>query len=328
MSNDLSAANATLRLKSCPVCLSSRLEQLADVPSRWIGGWLFERYRGRLGLSECRDCKLVFVNPRPSSRLLSEFYRSDRYVCHRLDDPASMLKKADHLLDRLDSSAAPNPVLLDYGCGSGWLVARARERGWNAVGFDVGQSALQHCRERGLPVVPNLDELADHSCDALVMHHVLEHVENFEQLFGTIRRVLKPSGQLLVEVPNVKSLRARLSLSPLSRHYGFDERYRAFPIHLSYFSGGNLSLLLERHGFKTSSVGTYGVGLDELFWDPESEQVAYAGMSGERGRSRRLQPLKEVVKRAIYENRLGENLLVTAQHVAAVTALEEAQAAE
>lgn len=300
------------RLDACPVCVSSRLKQLASVPGRWIGTWLFERHRGKLGLSRCADCQLVFVNPRPSSRLLSTFYKSERYVCHKLDDPESMLAKADHVLGRLEHHQPARGVLLDFGCGSGWLIERARQRGWDAVGFDVGDSALKHCRERGLPVVGSLDQVADASCDAIVLHHVLEHVERFDELFDVLSRMLKPGGRLFVEVPNAASLRARLSQPALSRYLAVDERYRAFPIHLSYFSGANLSRLMERFGFAARAVETYGLGLDEYFYNQDSEHTAYAGLR-RKGRSALLRPLRRLIKRGLYGLRLGENVLVIAE---------------
>jgi SAM-dependent methyltransferase len=303
---------AEARLNACPVCSSSRLKQLATPPKRWIGSWLFEPYRGKLGLNRCTDCELVFVNPRPSSRLLSAFYKSERYVCHKLDDPESMLAKADHVLGRVEHHVPNRGVLLDFGCGSGWLIERARQRGWEALGFDVGDTALRHCRDRGLPVVDSLDRIGDASCDAIVLHHVLEHVERFDELFDVLKRMLKPGGRLFVEVPNADSLRARLSPPALSRYLAADERYRAFPIHLSYFSGANLSLLMQRFGFRGRAVETYGLGLDEYFYNADSEHTAYAGLRS-KGRSPLLRPIRELIKRGLYGLRLGENLLVIAE---------------
>lgn len=319
-----SESAAVVRLHACPVCSHADLSDDLDVPGRWIGAWLFEPYRGKLALSRCRNCQLVFVNPRPSSALLSEFYRSEHYVCHRLDDPDSMRAKAEYLLTRIEHHQPERGLLLDFGCGSGWLLAQARERGWRAMGYDVGQSALEHCRARGLPVTGALDQIDDRACDAIVMHHVLEHVEDFSALFEHITRILKPGGRLFVEVPNATSLRARASLSPLSRYCSVDERYRAFPIHLSYFSRANLSLLLGLHGFATAGVETYGLGIDELFWNSESERVAYA-TSQRATRKCRFKALRSAVKRAIYGLELGENLLVAAQRPV-VTAKREQSA--
>lgn len=314
------------RLDACPVCASSHLKQLAAAPGRWIGSWLFEPYRGKLGLTRCADCELIFVNPRPSSHLLSAFYKSERYVCHKLDDPESMLAKADYVLGRLEHHQPGRGVLLDFGCGSGWLIDRARQRGWDAVGFDVGDSALKHCRERGLPTVGSLSQIGNSHCDAIVLHHVLEHVERFDELFDVLGRMLKPGGRLFVEVPNAVSLRARLSPPALSRYLGADERFRAFPIHLSYFSGANLSRLMERFGFAARAVETYGLGLDEYFYNADSEHTAYAGLRA-KGRSPLLRPLRTLIKRGLYGLGLGENVLVIAQRPKIPSAAEQGVAA-
>lgn len=301
-----------VRLSSCPVCQSSALEPVKHVPHRWIGSWLFEPYRDKLGLSRCRACELVLVNPRPNERLLDAFYKSERYVCHKASDPESMLTKAAYVLSRVEHHQPRKGTLLDFGCGSGWLIGAAQERGWDAIGFDVGDSALKHCREQGLRVVGDLEQLEPGSCDAIVLHHVLEHVQRFDELFPLLLRLLAANGRLFIEVPNAQSLRARLSPPVLSRYASADERYRAFPIHLSYFSGKNLARLLETFGFSTRAVETYGLGLDEYFYDPQSEHTAYAGAK-HKPRSALLRPLRSLVKRGLYGLRLGENVMVVAE---------------
>lgn len=310
-----------VRLSSCPVCQSSALKPLRHVPRRWIGSWLFEPYRAKLGLSRCSACELVLVNPRPNERLLDAFYKSERYVCHKASDPESLRAKAAYVLGRIEHYQPGKGTLLDFGCGSGWLIAAAQERGWEAVGFDVGDSALKHCRERGLRVIKDLEQLADGSCDAVVLHHVLEHVQRFDELFPLLLRLLAPGGRLFIEVPNAQSLRARLALPVLSRFASADERYRAFPIHLSYFSGENLARLLETFGFSKLAVETYGLGLDEYFYDPQSEHTAYASAKP-KARSALLRPLRTLVKRGLYGLRLGENVMVVAEPGSAAPAVE------
>ena len=87
---------------------------------------------------------------------------------------------------------------------------------------------------------------------------------------------------LCVEVPNVASLRARMSTSFTRGRLGADERHRAFPIHLSYFSPDTLARALTGAGFEIILLRTAGGG------------TAHA-------------------KRLFHRARLGENLLAVAR---------------
>jgi predicted SAM-dependent methyltransferase len=57
------------------------------------------------------------------------------------------------------------------------------------------------------------------------MWHVLEHVPNLYEQIKELKRLLKPSGTLIVAVPNFKSFDAK--------HYGTFEL--DVPIHLALF---------------------------------------------------------------------------------------------
>jgi hypothetical protein len=51
----------------------------------------------------------------------------------------------------------------------------------------------------------------------------------------------------------------------LCRFARFDERYRAYPIHLYYFGASSLRAMLERHGARVVATESYGLGIDERF---------------------------------------------------------------
>jgi SAM-dependent methyltransferase len=210
-------------------------------------------------------------------------------------------------------AALPNARrVLDFGCGGGLLLRSARERGLDAVGYDVGERALRTCTEQGLKVTDRLEDLQDGEFDAIVLHHVFEHLDRPGNVLKGVARLLAPRGSMFIEVPNAASLRARLSHPVLSRYFHFDERYRAFPIHLSYFSARSLKRLLERHGFRVNRVATYGLGIDELIVSSSASDEAYGAATLAKYRGGIVRPAREFVKRKLYGAGLGENLLVVA----------------
>ena len=301
-------------LAACPACDGRHLEPL-PLPGRWIGASVFDPYRDRLGLCRCDDCGLVFVNPRPAAALLDRFYQGDDYGCHLENRSDEAEETAASQLDAVTEFVPPGGRFLDFGCGGGYLLRNAIARGWRATGYDVGARAIASCRAQGLPVTDDLASLPDRAFDAIYLSHVFEHVAEPGPLVEGLRRLLAPGGRVLIEVPNARSLRARLSLPALSRRTGVDERYRAFPIHLFYYSAPSLRTMLERHGLDVVAHTTRGFGLDELIFDELDEvqptptdaaPTAAPTARGPRSRARQL-------ARAMFLGTgLGENLFFAA----------------
>ncbi len=292
---------------ACPVC-EGRTFREEPVPERWIGQRVFRHVAGRLGLARCQACGVVLTRPRPSSGLLQTFYGGSDYRCHDDADRDDVTIKADVLLDRVEKVCGSGGRLLDYGCGSGWLMQRAKQRGWSALGYDMGARAIDTCRAQGIEVVGDLDQLEPKSFEAIVLHHVFEHVEQPRETLRRLKQLLSPGGSLFIEVPNAASLRARMSPHWASR-FGIDERYRAFPIHLYYFTPKTLARLLDSEGFDVQ-IETYGLGVDELI---VRGPTARNGNGNGNGHAKsRPAAWKGLVKRVLFGAELGENILAMA----------------
>jgi 2-polyprenyl-3-methyl-5-hydroxy-6-metoxy-1,4-benzoquinol methylase len=313
-------------LTSCPLCGSRSLRRLA-VPGHWINPSVFDARTKGFGLTRCVQCTFRFVNPRPSRAHLDRFYGGQEYDCHRATSATDIPDRARFLLDRIAQYVprAPRCKLLDFGCGSGYLLKHASAAGWDAVGFDIGAAAIESCRRQNLRAERDLDRLAGTQFDAIVFNQVFEHIEEPGTALTGAARLLSRKGKIFVVVPNAASLRAQLSAPLLSRHFGFDERYRAFPIHLSYFTPTTLRTILRKHGFRADQVENFGIGLDELFLTEDDESgspteapaPAPAGAGVARGLPMALAQkgarlLKNTVKDWLFGNGLGEYLMAVA----------------
>jgi SAM-dependent methyltransferase len=141
---------------------------------------------------------------------------------------------------------------LDVGCGSGFYLAMLRDMGWTVTGIDASAEAARHARTlNGLDVrvgcaEVTLPELADESFDLVTLWHVLEHLYDPARVLAHIRRLLKPGGLLMLEVPNFSSVCSRLFQSywaPLES-----------PRHLFQFTPKTLKALLQKNGFQVDRV--------------------------------------------------------------------------
>lgn len=254
-------------LRSCPLCQGRALEAL-PLPRRSVGGIFADAATDRrLGLARCTSCGFEFVDPRPDDAALESFYRGHDYTAHEPVDDAAANRRARIQLDAIERALGPvrGSAILDVGCGGGHFLELARGRGAVPCGLDVASHALAACARRGIEVKDRADALAGRRFDGVVMSHVLEHVANVRDALASCRRFVRHApgggrGWVCIEVPNVESLRARLS-TPLTRQQlGADERHRAFPIHLSYFSPRTLRRALADAGFEVVRLRTAGGG--------------------------------------------------------------------
>ncbi len=107
----------------------------------------------------------------------------------------------------------PPARLLDAGAGRGRLVAAANLAGYDAFGLEPsprGGEAAGRWRERIRQASIEAAQLEAGSLDAVTLWHVLEHLEDPRSALERIRGWLAPRGAVLVGVPNLDSLQARL----------------------------------------------------------------------------------------------------------------------
>lgn len=302
------AAYGAQRVADCPLCGATERARLRT-PGRWIGDQHFNGLRGTLGLVRCRGCSLIFTDPRPLPEQLEAFYDSDVYECHEAAPSAAAASKAAYVFARAERhlpAGAPR-TLLDYGAGGGTFLLDARELGWKGWAFEPGRRGLESCRRAGLPATDDLGELPRGAFGLVTLNHVLEHIADPVDTLSSLRPLLAPGGRLCVEVPNARSLRARLA--GLIGGERVDEAYRAFPIHLMYYTAGTLCRMLARAGWAVEATFTMGLGLDELYIaEQKSRSARRAGNGPHRVRSL----WRRVARDAFLSLGLGENLVAIA----------------
>ncbi len=137
----------------------------------------------------------------------------------------------------------PRARVLDYGCGTGTLVAELRREGIDTVGYDPSSSAVALARQQGIPVFA---EVPAGPFDLIMFWHSLEHIDAPLALIQSVRPLLAPEGKLLIAVPNAASWEAHLAKD---RWFHYD-----YPFHRVHFTPRAIRLMLERAGFRVSSV--------------------------------------------------------------------------
>ncbi len=205
---------------------------------------------------QCRQCGLVYTDPRPDGHDIVETYQAVEDPLYVEEREGRVLTFEHHLkpLERLAGPPGGRP-LLDVGCYTGVFVEIAARHGWDAWGVEPSRWAVEQARARGLHVTPGMLETADLPeayFDVVTMWDVIEHVTDplgtLEQAYRLLRRPEpaegKPGGLVVVHTIDIDSLFARL----MGARWPW-----LMQMHIYYFSRRTLRAMLEKCGFEVIS---------------------------------------------------------------------------
>ena len=209
-------------------------------------------------IQQCGACGFQFTNPRPAATSIGKYYESDAYVSHNSAAQGLVnrvykvaryftVRRKVALITKLNGGRPGQ--LLDYGCGTGHFLARAKQAGWQVAGLEPNDRARHDAAARvGQPILDAaaLAGLAPGSFDLISLWHVLEHVHALEATLSELITKLKPGGRLLIAVPNAESLDAQ--------HYRQNWASYDVPRHLYHFVPATMQRLLARHGLRVAQT--------------------------------------------------------------------------
>jgi SAM-dependent methyltransferase len=200
-------------------------------------------------IDECAACGHRQLTRMPSDIELLELYveaRADHYV----GEPDGQRHTAREALARIERHV-DGRRLLDLGCWVGYLLAEARDRGWDVLGVEPSAFAAAHARDVfGLEIVEEdllTVDLPAGAFDAIVLGDVIEHLTDPLAALERIGGLLAPGGVLFLTVPDAGSRVARA----MGRRW-----WSVIPTHVQYFSRRSLTLLLHRAGYAPLEVTT------------------------------------------------------------------------
>ncbi len=168
----------------CPLCGSDEAYPVL--------GWRARR------MVRCCRCSLLYRNPRPTASDIREAYAAERT---NLEWEERVGGRRSHQFRRFLNLFPERPGrLLDVGCGYGFFLKMADERGWEAVGVDLDPKGIAYAKEH-LQVNALLGDLKDvrfpdSSFDLVTLWNVLDHIPDPLHFLSEIHRVLKEDGYI------------------------------------------------------------------------------------------------------------------------------------
>ncbi|MBO9582958.1 MAG: class I SAM-dependent methyltransferase [Flavobacterium sp.] len=200
------------------------------------------------------ELDMLITSPQPELENLGRYYESEDYISHT-DNKRSLFEKAYHFvknialqnkLNLINSQQPQKGRILDIGAGTGDFLLTAKNNGWETIGVEPSDRAKNIAKQKGISFVEEIRALENHSLDVITMWHVLEHVPDLEHQIQELKRLLKPTGTLIVAVPNYKSFDAN--------HYQTFWAAYDVPIHFWHFSKKSIQLLFEKVDMKLEKI--------------------------------------------------------------------------
>ncbi len=240
----------------------------------------------------CHRCSLVYRNPRPTASNVRENYASERTS---LGWEERVGNRRSHQFHRFFDLFPGRPGrLLDIGCGYGFFLKIAEERGWETVGVDLDPKGISYAKER-LQVNALLGDFRDFnfgdaSFDLVTLWNVVESVPDPVDVLAETHRLLKENGHVFIRTPNVTWQYLSFRLVKFLKHLGwgklFDEHPHAtFIFHQTNFSPRTLCLVLDRSGFAPLRIRNSSPipGDPYLGLGPTGERLVALGKRGVHG---------------------------------------------
>ncbi|WP_264520004.1 class I SAM-dependent methyltransferase [Flavobacterium sp. N1994] len=196
---------------------------------------------------------LLITFPKPSLEKLPSYYESDDYISHT-DGKRSLFERAYHIIKnvalknkvKLINAQSQKGKLLDIGAGTGDFLVVAKKDGWQTTGIEPSNKAKAIAINKGVSFADNLANLESHSFDIITMWHVLEHVPNLDEYISELKRLIKPTGTIIIAVPNFKSFDANF----YGRHWAAYD----VPRHIWHFSKITIEKLFAEKEMKLVEV--------------------------------------------------------------------------
>jgi len=198
-------------MSACTFCSNTTSTPLYDVT---------DQFNSKFNLQNCQNCGCIFISPLPTPTQLKIAYSIDYYSNNKNKFNFPFIEE---IIDKFRSIRARRLIrligkqktVLDIGCGNGNFLNYLQKFGDAEIfGTELeGQSAQRAQNLSKLHLkIGKLEELDFQSdfFDFISLIHVFEHLETPNKTLSIIDKILKPTGYLLIVIPNIDSIQSRI----------------------------------------------------------------------------------------------------------------------
>ena len=216
----------------------------------------------------CKNCQMVYVNPRFKESIVENLYNEDDYtefykikLIPSIDYRKTVLaeKKYQQINRYFDK---PGKVL-DIGSGVGEVLSVFKEHGWECLGIEFNEFAANYSKEKfGLNIINKsiYDFDSSEKFDLIMLWGVLEHFFKPLDVLNKVYELLEDDGLLLLEVPSADSVLVRYyekTSKPVDRIIEGDR-------HIMLFSLRSFTEMTDKAGFCADEIISNGLDISTL----------------------------------------------------------------
>jgi 2-polyprenyl-3-methyl-5-hydroxy-6-metoxy-1,4-benzoquinol methylase len=137
---------------------------------------------------------------------------------------------------------------LDVGCGLGGALDEMAGTAVWACGLEINKQRQDIVQSKGHNCVASFHEIESASVDVVTLFHVLEHIVEPIEILRQVKRILRPSGIVIIEVPHARDALFDLYGSEPFKNFTF------WSEHLVLHTRQSLIALVHEAGFKGAEV--------------------------------------------------------------------------
>ena len=234
----------------CPACGSSK--------------WDFTFTKYGFKHNKCSKCKTLFCSPRPTEKLLVEYYtnfEAPKYWSELLlktDVSRKLLQhrpRVEKIVALLKEKFAKGEIAaVDLGAGTGAFALALRDSGFfrKVIAVDFSEACVRACSKRGLEAYQGtVDDITEDSIGLLTMNDLVEHLSEPVLFLKKCCSIMAPRGMIAIATPNGEGFDFQImkektvNITP--------------PEHLNYFNPSSIKELMKNSGFDVIKVETPGI---------------------------------------------------------------------
>ncbi len=238
-------AEKLLELVTCPVCRHRKI-LLSDDRQVFVCGKCGASYPVQQGIPDFLPGSDSMKNNQPEIHRMhgttfdyKDHYRIDADEFDYFQSRSAGTAHSERRVREYASSGIKGNQgkILDVGCGNGWVASVFCKKGFNVVSSDLAHLNVKKAldkipHENHLGIVADAFSLpfADNTFNYVVASEVIEHVADPGGFVGSLFRVVKPGGSLVVTTPYKEKIIYTLCVhcnrtTPLHAHlHSFDEK--------------------------------------------------------------------------------------------------------
>lgn len=212
---------------------------------------------------ECNKCQTLYVNPRPSLKMLNNYYVNAEHIKFRNDKIFSQTEKvrqkqifaprAKNVMAYVKKAKIHKNLAVDIGAGYGTFCVELMKYNYfnNIIAVEPSRDLANTCSTRGINTVVDIFEKTNiQNIDLITCFELIEHLYSPKKLLQKCVESLNPKGLLIITTPNIEGFDLKI--------LGKKSNNILAPNHINYFNPQSLRILLENVGLRIVDIATPG----------------------------------------------------------------------